>query len=43
MTFPAVPMIGSGPWAPYSFGEVVLVQDAPRPDGPTWEVGDAPN
>lgn len=42
-SMPAVAMIASGPWAPYSFGDVVLVQGAVRPDGPSWEVGNAAN
>ena len=40
-SMPAVPMIASGPWAPYSFGEVVLVHGSGRSFEPTWEVADA--
>jgi hypothetical protein len=42
-SMPSVPMLASGPWAPYSFAEVALVAGSGRSGEPAREVRDAPN
>ena len=42
-SMPAVPMIASGPWAPYSFAEMVLAQGAERQGSQSMGVDHAAN